>query len=218
MPDSRGVDVDTCTCEHEARTNRYALGLSVFTVAYNIVEGVISLIFGGLAGSAALIGFGIDSFVESLSGGVMIWRFTRGARLSGAERERIERKATRLVGITFFVLAAYVLYESATSLLLNEPPDRSLPGIIIAVVSLVVMPALFIVKRRTARTLDSPSLAADSRQTLACSMLSIALLLGLGLNYLFGFWQADPVAGLVVVGYLVREGWNAVRKQELCTC
>ena len=148
----------------------------------------------------------------------MIWRFTRGARLSGAERERIERRATRLVGIAFFILAAYVLYESATSLLLNEPPDRSLPGIIIAVVSLVVMPALFIVKRRTARALNSPSLAADSRQTLACSMLSVALLLGLGLNYLFGFWQADPVAGLVVVGYLVREGWNAVRKQELCTC
>ncbi|GAH65675.1 unnamed protein product [marine sediment metagenome] len=190
----------------------------MFTVVYNVIEGIVSLVFGGLAGSAALVGFGIDSFVESLSGGVMIWRFTRGTRLAGVERERIERKATRLVGITFFILAAYVLYESATSLLLNQPPGPSLPGIIIAIVSLVVMPVLFIVKRRTARKLNSPSLAADSKQTLACSMLSIALLVGLGLNYLFGFWQADPLVGLLVVGYLVREGWNAVRKQELCTC
>jgi len=191
--------------------NRKALLLSYITVGYNILEGVVSIIAGVLAGSVALIGFGLDSFVESLSGGVMIWRFRKHSKLSEEEEENIERKATKLVGYTFFVLAIYVLYESTSKLLFQETPDPSLFGIIIAIVSLIVMPILFHQKYKTGKALDSKSLVADSKETLACMFLSFALLVGLGANYLFGLWQADPIVGLVIVVFLVREGYETLR-------
>jgi divalent metal cation (Fe/Co/Zn/Cd) transporter len=195
-----------------------ALLLSYITVGYNVLEGIASLIAGALAGSIALTGFGLDSFVESLSGGIMIWRFSRHGKLTEEQEERIEQKAARLVAVTFFILAAYVLYESVRKLILREPPEPSLFGIVIAVTSLIAMPLLYAAKLRVSRALGSRSLRADSRQTLACVFLSFGLLIGLGANYLFRFWAADALVGLLVTGYLVKEGWDAWRKKELCSC
>ncbi len=195
-----------------------ALWLSYLTVAYNIIEGLISILAGWLAGSIALLGFGLDSLVESFSGSVMIWRFRHHANLTKEEEERLEKRAIRLVGYTFFILAAYVLYESVKKLLFQEVPAPSLLGIIVAFVSLIVMPGLFYSKYKTGKSLGSASLMADSRQTLACVMLSLALLIGLGLNYLYGIWQADPIIGLLIAAVLLREGYEDLKKEKLCTC
>lgn len=195
-----------------------ALSLSYFTVAYNLLEGVVSIGAGLAAGSVALVGFGLDSFVESLSGSVMIWRWSRGSQLAPEEEERLESQAIRLVGYTFFALAAYVAYESLSKLYWREMPETSLLGMIIAVVSLIVMPILFFLKRSTAQSLNSASLAADSRQTLGCVLLSVALLIGLGLNYAFGLWWVDPLIGLGIVGFFVKEGYAAIKHRVVCSC
>lgn len=191
--------------------SKKALLLSYFTVGYNILEGVVSILAGLLAGgSIALIGFGLDSFVESLSGGVMIWRFRKHGKISEEEEEKVERRATKLVAYTFFVLGAYVLYESIRKLYLREAAEPSLFGIIIAIVSVVVMPVLFYLKYQTGKSMGSRSLVADSRETLACVFLSVSLLIGLGVNYLYGIWQADPIVGLIIVGFLVKEGYETL--------
>jgi divalent metal cation (Fe/Co/Zn/Cd) transporter len=195
-----------------------ALLLSYFTVGYNVLEALVSLLAGYLAGSIALVGFGLDSLVESLSGGVMIWRFRHRPGLAAAAEEQLERRAVKIVGYTFLALGAYVLYESLKKLFFREIPSPSLLGIIIALISLIVMPGLYLLKYRTGKLLHSRSLMADSKQTLACAWLSLALLVGLGLNYLFGIWQADPLIGLVVVGFLFKEGWSALQAGKLCTC
>jgi divalent metal cation (Fe/Co/Zn/Cd) transporter len=197
---------------------RRALHLAYFTIAYNVVECVLALLAGAWAGSIALVGFGLDSLVESLSGGVMIYRFARHATLSPAEEERRERRAVKIVGYTFFILAAYVLYESLEKLIFQEPPAPSLLGILIALASMIIMPALFYLKYQTGKSLGSASLMADSKQTLACAMLSVALLVGLGLNYWFGIWQADPGIGLVIAALLIREGYHALKDKKLCSC
>jgi divalent metal cation (Fe/Co/Zn/Cd) transporter len=208
---------DCACCEPDRKLGRRALLLSYFTVAYNILEGVFSILAGGLASSIALIGFGMDSFIESVSGGIMIWRFSQ-TRLSESEERRVEARAVKLVGWSFFVLAAYVLFEAAKKLISREVPEPSLFGIIIAATSLVLMPVLFIAKQRTGRKLGSRSLLADSKQTLACTFMSLALLLGLLANRLFGFWQADPVVGLLIGAWLVREGVETLREGRLCNC
>ncbi len=187
-----------------------ALAISYVTVAYNVLEGLVSITFALLAGSPALLGFGIDSFVESLSGLVMVWRF------SGVADQRREKTAVRLAGVSLVVLAVYVAYEAAMALYYGKPPERSVVGIVIAGVSLVTMPVLYVLKRRTAMTIKSRSLATDAKQTLGCIMLSIALLVGTGLHYVSGMWQADPVAALVIAVFLVREGYKAWKEQELC--
>lgn len=192
---------------------RRALLLSVFTVAYNVGEAAVALVAGVIAGSPALIGFGSDSLVESISGGVMTWRFGRHGDVEGADRDRIERTASRGVGLAFFALAGYVTFDAGTRLATARPPEPSLVGIALAVASLVVMPVLFVLKDRTAEELSSPSLRADARQTLACLILSVALLVGLGANWAFGFWQADPVAGIFIAAYLVKEGIEAVQAE-----
>ena len=193
------------------KLSRKALLLSCFTVGYNVLEGVVSIIVGELAGSIALVGFGLDSFVESLSGGVMIWRFRKHGKLSEEEEENIERKAEKFVGYSFFVLAIYVLYESINKLVSQETADPSLFGIVIAIVSLIVMPILFYQKYKIGKALGSRSLIADSKETLACMFLSFALLVGLGANYLFNLWQADPIVGLIIVIFLVKEGIETLR-------
>jgi divalent metal cation (Fe/Co/Zn/Cd) transporter len=193
-----------------------ALKLSIFTVGYNACEGVISVVFAVIAGSPALLGFGVDSFVESMSGMIMIWRFSRISDLSVELEERREKMAIRLVGISLLILAFYVIYESCEALYFSRSPQRNPVGIVIAIVSLVVMPILFFAKRRVAGALQSRSLAADAKQTLACVLLSIALLIGSGLHYIMGVWQADPVAGLAIAGFLIREGYKAWTQQDLC--
>ncbi len=197
---------------------RRALHLAYFTIAYNLAECVLALVAGSLSNSIALVGFGLDSLVESLSGGVMVYRFARHATLSAAQEQRLEGRAVRLVGYTFFILAAYVLYESLEKLIFQESPAPSLLGISIAVASLLVMPGLFALKYRTGKTLGSASLMADSKQTLACALLSVTLLIGLGLNYSFGIWQADPGMGLVIAGLLLREGYKTLKTKHLCSC
>ncbi|HEX2094403.1 MAG TPA: cation transporter [Longimicrobiaceae bacterium] len=200
---------------NEATLRSRALRLSYFTVGYNVLEGVVSVVAGMLAGSVALVGFGLDSFVESLSGGIMIWRFggsgTRG-------REDRERRAIRLVGYTFLVLGAYVLYESAGKLLRGERPEPTPVGVAITGVSLIVMPVLYVAKRRTAERIGSRSLAADAKQTLACMGMSASVLMGLLLNGLFGWWQADPVIGVGIALLLFREGRETIREGKLDCC
>lgn len=183
-----------------------ALRLSYLTVGYNILEGVVSVAAGILSGSVALVGFGLDSFIESFSGGVMIWRFGKEQALSEEEEERVERRAANLVAYTFFILAAYLLFESAKKLWYQEVPEPSLVGIVVAALSMIVMPALARAKFRLGSQLGSRSLVADSKETLTCFFLSVALFIGLGLNYVAGLWQADPVVGLIICGYLVKEG------------
>jgi divalent metal cation (Fe/Co/Zn/Cd) transporter len=195
---------------------RKAFRLSFFTVGYNLIEGIASLIAGSMAGSTALVGFGSDSFVESLSGTIMLWRFRKRETISHEEEEKLEAKAVRLIGIAFLVLAAYVIFESAKRLYLHEAPDSSRLGILIAIASIIVMPLLYVAKTRTAKQLASRSLTADSKQTLACILLSITLLFGLTMNYLLGWWWADPSAGLLIAIFLVREGFEAIKNKDLC--
>ncbi|MCK5553817.1 MAG: cation transporter [Deltaproteobacteria bacterium] len=199
----------------DAKLYKKALSLSYFTVGYNISEGVVSIAAGLLADSIALIGFGLDSFVESLSGSVMIWRLRKHGKISEEEEERVEKKAVRFVAYTFFILGAYVLYESVEKLYLHETPNPSLLGIFIALISIIVMPILFYLKYQTGKSMGSKSLVADSKETLACVFLSGALLVGLGLNYLYGFWRADPIVGLVIVIYLGKEGYSTLKEGEV---
>jgi divalent metal cation (Fe/Co/Zn/Cd) transporter len=195
-----------------------ALLLEYFTVGYNIIEGILSIIAGYFAGSVALVGFGLDSAVESASGAVLIWRLAHHGRVSPEEEERVERRAIRLVGVSFFVLGAYVFIASVKKLYLHEHPDPSLFGIVIAVLSVIIMPVLSYQKRKTARQIGSRSLEADSRQTFICSLLSVALLIGLGLNYFLGLWWADPLSALVIVFFIIREGVEAFREGRACSC
>lgn len=189
-----------------------ALLLSFATVIYNVVEGIVAVIVGSLTNSSALFAFGLDSFIESLSGSVMIWRF--GKPRDPEDEERVEQKARKLVAYTFFILAAYVLYDATSQLFAREEPEKSLFGIVIAVLSLLIMPVLAIAKRRTGEQLKSKSLIADSQQTFACVIMSGTLLLGVGLNYAFGLWWADPVAGIAIAFLLLHEGKEALEGEE----
>ncbi len=194
-----------------------ALNLEYFTVGYNVLEAFLSIFFGSSAGSIALVGFGLDSIVESFSGLILIWRLQKHNICSESEEMESEKKAIKLVAVTFFLLAAYVLYESAKKLILTEIPETSPPGIIIAIFSIVIMPVLSFKKRNLGIKINSKALVADSKETLVCAFLSVSLLLGLTMNYLFGFWQADPLVGLIVVVFLIREGqesWEEVNENE----
>ncbi|MGB8232460.1 MAG: cation transporter [Methanobacterium sp.] len=185
-----------------------ALNLSYFTILYNIGEGLLSIFAGLMASSTSLLGFGLDSVVESFSATVLVWRFRKGNDLSDREIELLERKALRYIGFTFLILGLYVLFESASKFYTGEIPNPSLLGILIAVASIIVMPILFYMKFKTGKSLKSKSLIADSKQTLACMYLSIALLIGLLLNYIFGIWQADPIVGIIIAIYLLKEGYE----------
>src|SRR4030042_7089747 len=145
------------------RLHKRALRLSYFTVGYTILEGILSILARSLAGSIALIGFGLDSFVESMSGSVMIWRFRKAGKMSEEEEEKAERRAARLIGYSFFILGAYVLYESAKKLYLREIPEPSLLGIIIAIASIIVMPILYYLKYQTGKAIGSSSLISASK-------------------------------------------------------
>lgn len=191
-----------------------ALRLSYFTVGYNIVEFIVSIIAGFIAGSTALLGFGSDSLIESLSGTIIIWRFRKHGILSKDKEDEIEKKATFYVGITFFIFGIYILYESIRKLIQIDKPEPSLIGILIAIASIIVMPILFYSKYKTGKALQSKSLVADSKQTLACLFMSVSLLIGLGLNYLWGFWQADPIVGLIIVAFLIKEGYEIIFEDD----
>jgi divalent metal cation (Fe/Co/Zn/Cd) transporter len=187
--------------------------LEYFTLGWNILEAIVGIGAGWLAGSIALVGFGVDSLIECTSGAVLLWRLA-----SPAHDESREQLALRLVGASFFLLAAYVCYEAVEALVSGKPPDASVTGIVLAVVSLIVMPLLARAKRRVAADLGSHALVADSHQTDLCAYLSAILLLGLALNALFGWWWSDPVAALIMVPIIVREGFEAWRGEHCSEC
>lgn len=196
--------------------HKKALLLEWFTVGYNVLEGVFSIVAGYLSGSIALIGFGLDSAIESASGIILIWRLSVAGKVSPEQEEKIEKRAVFLVGISFFILGAYVFFEAARKLYLHEHPEPSLFGIIIAALSAVIMPLLSYAKLSIARKMKSKALEADSRQTFICSLLSVALLIGLGLNFLWGIWWADPLSALVIVVFIIREGIEALKEKRCC--
>jgi divalent metal cation (Fe/Co/Zn/Cd) transporter len=181
-----------------------------FTIAYNVVEGIIALIAGGVASSAALIGFGLDSFVEVLSAAAIAWQF------AAPDPETREKPALRIIAVSFFALAAYVTVDAVLSLAGLRQPEHSPVGIALAAVSLAVMPVVSWIERRAGRELGSASAVADSKQTLICAYLSAALLAGLVLNSLFGWAWADSIAALVIAGFAVKEGAEAWRGDS-CT-
>lgn len=190
---------------------RRGRGLEYLTLAWNMVEAVVAVWSGVLAGSTALVGFGVDSLIESSSGAILLWRLR-----DGVHGEAREETALRLVGVSFLALAAWVGWDALSTLLRRDGPEESVVGIALAAVSLVVMPLLARAKRRVARGLQSRALEADSRQTDLCAYLSAILLVGLGLNATLGWWWADPAAGLAMVPIIGREGLGALRG-EICT-
>lgn len=192
-----------------------ALALSFFTVGYNVFEGLVAVIAATTAGSSALLGFGLDSFVESLSGTVMIWRFWKfGSDANEEDVAKAEYKATRLVGYTFLILGAYVVFASGRSLVEQEAASKTVVGLALAVLSLIVMPVLFYLKYRLGRSIKSESLVADSKETLACVLLSVALLIGLGLNYVWQIWWADSAAALVIAALIFKEGYTTLKESR----
>lgn len=192
---------------------KYALVLAIFTVVYNVIESGISIFFGSISGSSALFGFGLDAIVESFSGCIMVWRFWN-VDLPEEVLEQKEDRAERLVGMTFLLLGSYVLYDAVKQLVMQNPPDASIVGMVIAAISILIMPLLYWLKLRVGNTLESRSLVADAKETLFCSILSVTLLAGLGANYLFGLWYADPAAALVISVFLFREGFELVFEDE----
>jgi divalent metal cation (Fe/Co/Zn/Cd) transporter len=175
------------------------------TITYNVIEAVIVIAAGTVASSTALIGFGLDSIVEVLSAAAVAWQF------AGRDPEARERTALKVIAVSFFGLALYVTVDAGFIFAGLREPEHSTVGIVLAAVSLAVMPFLSLLERRTGKELGSASAIADSKQTLVCSYMSAAVLVGLLLNTLFGWSWADPVAGLVVVVFAVREGLEAWR-------
>jgi divalent metal cation (Fe/Co/Zn/Cd) transporter len=190
--------------------------LEYFTIAWNTLEGLVAVVAGLMAGSISLVGFGIDSFIEVTSGGALLWRMSVDADVH--RRERNEKLALRIVGACFMALAVYVSYESITDLIQRNQPESSLPGIILAIVSLVVMPLLSRAKRRVGNELASAAMHADAKQTEFCTYLSAILLAGLLLNSLFGLWWADPVAALIMVPIIAKEGYNGLQTKACDSC
>jgi divalent metal cation (Fe/Co/Zn/Cd) transporter len=188
--------------------------LEYFTIAWNSLEGIVAVVAGILAGSISLVGFGVDSFIEVTSGTALLWRMSVDAEAH--RRERIERITLRIVGSCFLSLAAYVGYEAVSNLIGKKAPEHSLPGIILACVSLVVMPLLSRAKRRVGAHLKSAAMNADAKQTEFCTYLSAILLGGLLLNMVYDLWWADPVAALVMVPIIVKEGVDGMRGDTCC--
>jgi divalent metal cation (Fe/Co/Zn/Cd) transporter len=188
--------------------------LEYFTIAWNMLEGIASVIAGAIAGSISLVGFGLDSFIEVASGTALLWRMSVDADES--RREQNERLSLRIVGACFLCLAAYIGLESIRELLAKRAPEQSVAGILIAIVSLIVMPLLSKAKRKVGQQLGSAAMHADARQTEFCTYLSAILLGGLLLNMSLGWWWADPVAALVMVPIVAKEGMDAIRGEDHC--
>jgi cation diffusion facilitator family transporter len=217
---------DGCDCEPssslltatDSRLRRWAWWLTALTIGWNSLEAVIAIVSGVVAGSIALVGFGLDSVVEVGSALVIVWRLSRHSGDQEAN-ERAEKRAVRLIALTFVAIALYVTYDAIRKLLgFGEEPQQSTIGLAITALSLVVMPTLAWAKRKVAAGLGSVALKADAAETQLCTYLSAVVLFGLGANSLFGWWWMDPIAGLVVAGLALKEGWEAWTSGDLCEC
>jgi divalent metal cation (Fe/Co/Zn/Cd) transporter len=195
---------------------RRGLHLEYLTLGWNLLEAAIAIAAGILAGSIALVGFGIDSVIEMSSGAILLWRLA--VDREEESRERIEARALKLVGASLLALAAYVAIEAAKTLIEGEAPHSSYIGIALAIASLIVMPLLARAKRRVAAAIASRALVADSRQTDICAWLSAILLAGLVLNAWQGWWWSDPVAALLMVPFIAKEGVEALKGEPPCAC
>lgn len=192
--------------------------LEYFTVGYNIIEGVVAVGAGIAAGSVALVGFGLDSSIEVVAGGAVLWRLRRELKPrsgdAGGHHQVLESKVLFIIGLTFFALALYILLEAGYNLTMGQEAEESPVGIVLAVVSLTIMPSLAFLKQRTARALSSKALASDAVETWMCSYLSLVLLAGLVLNAAFGWSWADPIAALAMLPLVIREGWEAIEESR----
>ena len=188
--------------------------LSRITLAYNTGEGLAAIVAGLFAGSIALVGFGVDSVIEVVSSAASLWRLHRDA--DPVHRAHSERIALRIIGSCFLALAAYIVVDAGHALLVHEVPERTIPGLVITALSVVIMPLLARSKRQVATSLGSRALVADAAQTSLCAYLSLIVLIGLLLNVLLGWWWADPVAALAMVPIIAKEGIEGLRGEESC--
>ena len=188
--------------------------LEFFTIAWNSLEGLVAVVAGAFAGSVSLVGFGIDSFIEVTSGIVLLWRMAADADVQ--RRERNEKLSLRIVGVCFLALVVYVGYESIYDLVSRKAPEHSVPGILLACVSLIVMPLLSQAKKKVAEELGSAAMHADAKQTDFCVYLSAILFIGLLLNAGLGWWWADPAAALIMLPLIAKEGMEAIKGKSCC--
>jgi divalent metal cation (Fe/Co/Zn/Cd) transporter len=220
---SRRTHYATIIC-YAARMNELAVDreaiayhgkrLEYFTIAWNSLEGLIGIGAGVIAGSISLVGFGIDSLIEVTSGATLLWRMSADANVE--RRGQNERLSLRIVGGCFLALAAYVTYEAVLVLIWRSAPQHSIPGIVLACVSLIVMPILSRAKKRVGNALGSAAMHADARQTDFCVYLSAILLVGLLLNAILGWWWADPIAALIMVPVIAKEGIDGITVKACC--
>lgn len=188
--------------------------LEYFTIVWNLLEGLVAVVAGAIAGSISLVGFGIDSFIEVTSGAALLWRMAVDSDVH--RREINERRALKVVGVCFLALAAYIAFECVGDLWLKRAPEHSLPGIVLACISLIVMPLLSRAKRRIGTALGSAAMNADAKQTEFCTYLSAIMLGGLLLNAVSDLWWADPGAALLMVPVIAKEGVNGLRGNTCC--
>ena len=216
------IDAADDTHEHHQVDRRVllkrGLRLEYISLGWNLIEGAVAIVAGVIAGSVALIGFGVDSFVESSSEAVIVWRILSeiGNRTNPEKIYSIERRSQRLVALSLLGFATYLLFESGSALVLQEQPEVSHTGIILAVLSLIVMWWLARSIRRVGQQLHSHAIEADSSQTLACWWMSLSLLVGLGVNALFGWWWADPLAGIAISALMLREAKSVWSGKDCC--
>jgi cation diffusion facilitator family transporter len=203
--------MEAAALAHRERLHRRGVLLEWFTVAWNVAEAAVAIAAGLAAGSIALLGFGVDSGIEVVAASALLWRFRAAGAAADAEAHgRAERRALYVVSATFFLLTAYVGLEGVSALAGHEEPDASVVGLVLAAVSLVVMPSLAYAKSQTGHALGSAALEADAVETWVCAYLSLALLAGVGLNAAFGWWWADPVGALAMLPVIVWQGWEAL--------
>jgi cation diffusion facilitator family transporter len=201
------------TLAHQEKLHRRGIRLEVFTIAWNVVEALVAIGAGLIAGSVALVGFGVDSGIEVISAVALLWRLLKaGPNASSEEHGAAEKRALYLVAVTFFLLSIYITFESVGALVAREAPENSTVGLVLAVVSLLVMPALAYGKQRTGRELGSEALQADAVETWVCSYLSLALLLGVGLYAVFGWWWADSVGALAMLPVILWQGQETLEE------
>ncbi len=193
------------------RVIRHALWLEYATVGWNVIEALVALTVGSLAGSIALVGFGLDSVIEVLAASALIWRLRCELLHEHDTYKQIEQRALKFIGITFFLLAIYIAYQAGMRLWHQQAPHASMSVLVLAILSGLLMPWLGLRKQQVARHLGSKAFAADAMETLICAYLSVTLLIGLGLNAWLGWWWADPIASLAMLPMIVHEGWEAIQ-------